>query len=323
MAFTWAICTYNKLRSTWAGASIYSASTENAAYPKENAIDGNIESEWRATASPAILVIDSGVASPALQYLCLWFSYDMIPTSVKIETSAAAGSGYASIANNYDGTVATTLSAIAVRSSRILSLTSSTNFHVGNTIRVSDGVLAAKKYLIVAVGTGYVEIDQFPLPHANGAAAALYPDSCILAVVGVTETKRYVKLTITAATPHLLEAQGFGISYSFDGNALPLNPFPISETRSTGNIARSLSNYGIGKMHTGPNYSKYSLSIGRIGKNGNAILSWLEKQGRFGILMDNGEYHEVMLSGDIGRLRRMSSENELVSYSTQLMMEEV
>lgn len=323
MSFAWAITSENKLRRTWRDSDAYSASTEAVGYPKENAVDGNPESEWRASASPANIILDTGDASPAYDYLALRFDYSKLPTAVNIQTCDTAGGAYTEIANNYDADIDTTLTAAADRASRIISVGSSTNFEIGNTVTLNDGVETTKKYIIVNKGTGWLELDRYPEPYAIAGQVTLRPDWNILSLIAAGEQKRYIKVIVTATTPHLLQAYAFDVSYRFDGLGLPLNPMPISEAREVGKITRSFSNYGIGTMHTGPNFSRYSLSIGRMGMEANGIIAWLERQNRFGILMDDGRWIECMLQGNITRARRPSSDGELISYAVQITVEEV
>ena len=323
MSFAWAITSENKLRKTWRDADAYSASTEATGYPKENAVDGNPESEWRASASPANIILDTGDAAPDYDYIVLRFDYSKLPTAVNIQTCDTAGGVYAEIANNYDGDIDTTLSAAADRASRIISVGSSTNFEIGNTVTLNDGVETTKKYIVVNKGTGWLELDRYPEPYAIAASVTLLPDWNILAHIAAGEQKRYIKIIVTATTPHLLEAYAFDVRYTFDGNALPLNPMPVAEAREVGNITRSFSNYGIGAMHTGPNFSRYTLQMGKMGMEANAIIAWLERQDRFGILMDDGRWIECMLQGNITRARRPSADGELISYAAQITVEEV
>lgn len=324
MGFTWAITGVNELRPTWRpDTTVYSASSEAVGYPKENAADGNVESEWRATASPGNVIFDTGDASPDYEYIALRSSYDNIPTAVSIATCDTAGGSYVAIPNDYDLSVNTTLTSAASPTSRILSVAATTDMAVGNTIRLNDGVQTARNYLIIAIGANYLEIDRYPEAYNNGATVTVTPDACILAAVAAGSRKRYVKVTVTATTPHILEAQAFAVSYTFDNSALPLNPFPVNEIRSAGNVYRSMSGYGIGKMHTGPNFSRWALSIGRLGRDARAIIAWLERQERFGMLMDNGEWFELQLQGNITMSRRHASEVELIAYSAQLTVEEV
>jgi hypothetical protein len=323
MSFAWAITSLNKLRGTWRSSDAYSASTEATGYPKENAVDGNPESEWRASASPANIVLDTGEAAPDYDYLVLRFDYSKLPTAVNIQTSDAPASGFAEIDNNYDCDIDTTLTAAADRASRVISVATSTNFEIGNTVTLDDGVETAKKYIIVNKGTGWMELDRYPEPYDIGGQVTLLPDWNILALIAAGEQKRYIKIIVTATTPHLLEAYAFDVCYRFDGSGLPLNPMPVAETRDVGNITRSFSGYGIGKMHTGPNFSRYTLQMGSLGMEANGILAWLERQSRFGILMDNGEWIECMLRGNITRARRPSSDGELISWATQITVEEV
>jgi hypothetical protein len=319
----WALTGVNLLRATWRDSLANSASTEAVGWPKENSVDGNKSSEWRASASPGWLILDASEASPGYEYIALTFDYSKLPTSVKIETSDAVGSGYASIANNYDGSVSTTLSAAATRSSRLVSVTSSANIQPGNIVRINDGVQTTRKYLVISKGVGYLELDRYPEPYTNGATVALYPHTNVLAHVAGGESKRYIRITVTATTPHIMEAQAFATLYVFDGTGLPLNPFPVTENRRVGSVSRGFNNRGIGTQKTGGNYSVYSIGIGSMGEDARQILRYIERQERFGILMDNGQWEEVMLSGNMNINRRPSSDAELLTYTAQLTVEEV
>jgi hypothetical protein len=184
-------------------------------------------------------------------------------------------------------------------------------------------VLPTKEYLVVEVGSGYLVLDRYPEPYAIQSYVTVYPDWHCLAVVDPSESKRYIRITVTATTPHILEAQAFSVHYTFNGDALPLNPFPVTQTRTFSKVERSFSGYGIGRMHTGPNLSRWTLGIGAMGENARAILHWLERQERFGILMDTGEWIECLLTGTLNYQRRQSSDNNLISYATALTVEEI
>lgn len=321
MAFEWAITSYNKLRSTWTDATIISASSEASGYPKENAIDGNIESSWKASVASASIIIDSGNTSLDIDYLFLRFRKDNVPTSVNIETSDSVGSGYAEIANNYDGGVATTTDGALTGTSRYVYVDDVSNIEVGNTVRISDGVKTTKKYMVVKVGADYIEVDRMPEAYADEANVVVYPDAHMLASVAGSESKRYIRITVTCATyAQLLEVMGFSVNYVFDNTDLPLNPMPIEYGKELGNINRTFSGYGVGRMTSAPAIIRFSINIQRLYRTGMDVIDTLTNGDRFGILMDDGQWYEGVLTTVSGS-RRRSSDAELITYGSTLLFE--
>jgi hypothetical protein len=319
MSFEGAITGENLIRSTWTDATVLSASSEASGYPKENAIDGNTESQWRAAANGAhSIVIDSADDSLDMDYLCLWFSIDNLPTSVKIETSDD-NIAYASMDNNYDGTVSTTLSADLDGTSRIVPVASVAKIYVGNTIRINSD----KRYLVVSVGANYVEIDRLPDAYSSGDTVEVYPGPVIIAYIQAAESRRYIKVTVTGTPAHLLEVQAFKVKYVFDDSILPLNAYPINRTIDVGNVESSFSGYGVGRMQTGPARSQFRLEMVRVFRDAVRIFEWITRQNRIGILLDDGTWYEVMPVGTIDMGRRPSTDAELVSYAMQITYQEV
>ncbi len=322
MAFKGAITGANLLRSTWTDATVLSAGSEATGFPKENAINGNRESQWKAASNGAFsIVIDSADAALDMDYLCLWFGIENLPTSVKIETSSDNIS-FASTDNNYDGTVSTTLSATLDGTSRIIPVASVAKFYVGNTIRIVNGSFD-ERYLVVTVGASYLEIDRYPRPFDSGDTVAVYPGPVIIVNIQALESKRYIQLTITGTPAHLLEAQAFKLQYVFDNTTLPLNAFPITRQMGVGGVERSFSGYFIGKMQTGPARSQFRLGIARMFRDAWAVFEWVNRQDRIGILLDDGTWWETMPMGTIDIARRPSTDAELVSYAAQLTLQEV
>lgn len=319
MAFTWALCTHNKLRTTWiSGASVLSASTEAVGYPKENVADGNIESEWRGSDMTDTVVIDSGDASLDIDYICVRFRYGYVPTTLRVQTSAD-DVVYADIDNNADGSVSTTTTAACSPYSRVISVTDESNINVGNTIMIDDGVLTATKYLVVEVGSGYIVIDRYPLSFADSADVTVVPDCVTLLSVSAGESERYVKLTVSHSDlTHILEVQAFAVLYTFDGDGLPLNPFPVTQRVSTGSVMRSFNGTLIGKMRAGPYRSVYTLGMGKVSESARQVIYEVLRLDRFGIIMDNAEYIECMVVNDITMQRRASSDSSLISYAVQV-----
>lgn len=319
MAFEGAITEENLIRSTWTSASVLSASSELAAYPKENATDGNTESQWRAAANGTHnIVIDSGDAALDMDWLCLWFDIDNLPSSVKIETSDD-NIAYGSISNNYDGTVTTTLTADLDGTSRIIPVASVANLHVGNTIRI----LAAERYLIVSVGANYIEVDRLPLTFSTLDTVTVYPGPVILADIDAAESKRYIKITVDGLPAHLLEVQAFKVKFIFDTTILPLNPYPIDRQLNVGSVESSFSGYGVGRMQTAPSRSQFRIGIARMTRDAVRVFEWVTRQNRIGILLDDGTWYEVMPVGAIDIGRRPSTDAELVTYLMNIAFQEV
>jgi hypothetical protein len=319
MAFEGAITGENLIRSTWTDATVLSSDSEAAAYLKENAIDGNTESQWRAAVNGAKnIVIDSADDSLDMDYLCMWFSIDNLPTSVKIETSSDNIS-YSTIANTYDTTVSTTLSANLDGTSRIIPMNSVIGFNIGNTVRIDSD----KRYLVVSVGANYIEIDRLPDAYSSGDLIEVYPGPVIIAAVSGAESKRYIRITVTGTPAHVLEVQAFKIKYVFDNSILPLNAFPIGRQLDVGPVERSFSGYGIGRMQTGPSRSQFRLQMARMFRDAIRIFEWVTRQNRIGILLDDGTWYEVMPMGTIDISRRPSTDAELVSYVAQIVYQEV
>jgi len=322
MALEGAITGENLIRSTWTSATVLSAGSEATGFPKENIINGNRQSQWKAGSNGAFsVVIDSADAALDMDYLSLWFGIENLPTSVKIETSSD-NIAYAATDNNYDGTVSTTLSADLDGTSRIIPVVSVADFNVGNTIRINN-VSYDERYLVVTVGGSYLEIDRYPKPFDSGDTVAVYPGPVILVAVAVAESKRYIKLTITGTPAHLLEAQAFKVQYVFDDTTLPLNAFPIQRQMAVGGVARSFSGYFIGRMQTGPDRSQFRLGIAKMFRDAWAVFEWVIRQNRIGILMDDGTWWECMPLNTIDTTRRPSTDAELVSYAAQLTLQEV
>ena len=320
MAFEGAVTGQNLLRSTWTSGTVLSSDSEAADYPKENAIDGNPESQWRAAANGAKeIVIDSADDSLDMDYLSLWFSIDSLPTSVKIETSAD-NIAYTAIDNNYDGTSFATMIAAADGTSRIIAV--DTSLVIGNTVRITD-VSYDQRYLVVGVGANYVELDRLPKPFLNGTAVTVYPGPVILAEIDPTESLRYIKITVTGTPAHCLEVQAFKVQYVFDDTILPLNAFPIGRQINVGNVESSFSGYMIGRTSTGPSRSQFRLQMSRVFRDATRIFEWITRQNRIGILLDDGTWWEVMPVGTIDMGRRPSTDAELVSYAAQLVFQEV
>ncbi len=323
MAFAWALTSSNKFRSTWELSRVDSASTEVAGYPKENAIDGNKESEWRGDgASPSgdYIIIDTNDDAIVYDYIRVLFDPTRIPTSLKIETSAN-GSSWSGIDNQYDGTVTTDLSADSSGTSKIIAVDSSTNFYAGNTVQLAHST-TKEHFLVVSVGTGYIEVDRYvPTTYVTNDTVTLVPDASNLIYIANDEDLRYIKLTVIT-NPHVLEVQGFSVEYTFDNADLPLSPSSADESKSVGNIYRSFSGYGIGKMNTAPSYSKFNIGIPKIYKEGLYILEHYS-QSRFGILMDDGRWYEGQIVGDVSNARRPSMKSNIVSYAMSITFEEV
>jgi hypothetical protein len=321
MSFAWAFTSGDKIRSSWTDSIVISATNELSSYPKENILDGNPESCFKATGASSTIVIDSGDNALDIDYLFLRFNYDNIPTNINIETSSD-NSNWAKIANNLDG-IHTHLAVACDPTSRIISIESPfTYLHVGNTVEITDSIAATKKYLIIAIGAGWAELDRFPESYAINATVTIVPDSTCLVVVGSTETKRYICLTITGDPAEIISISGFSTSYIFDASALPLNPYPYEENIDLGGVSRTISGHGIGKQTQGPAIRKYQIGIGRILKDGLAILDWCSRQENLGILDDSGEWHEVILTGMSGG-RRQSSNAELISHTRTVTFESI
>jgi hypothetical protein len=328
--FKWAITTHSKTRSTWTDAEIESQSSEAVGYPADNAIDGNVDSQWKATGASGNIVIDTGVTTPIIDYIFLRFGVGDVPTTVKIETSDNPGTGFIPLANNMiangsPGTVNTHLSATLDGTSRIISVVSSTNFEIGNTVEIVDGVgpCASKKYMIVDKGTGWLEVDRYPEQYISGADVTVVPASHCLVLVASGERKRYINITLTCpTTAHIYEVSAFAVSYVFDDSSLPLNPFPVEFGWETGQIARTFSGFGVGRMTSSPAPKRFGFSIQRISRDGLDIWESLIAGDRFGILMDDGQWHEGVLT-TVGGQRRQSSESELVSYGITATFEVV
>ena len=319
MAFEGAITGEDLIRSTWTAATVLSADSEAAAYLKENAIDGNTESQWRAASNGAKnIVIDSADDSLDMDYLCMWFSIDNLPTSVKIETSTD-NIAYSTIANTYDTTVSTTLSANLDGTSRIVPTNSVIGFNIGNTVRINSD----KRYLIVSVGANYVEVDRLPDAYSSGDLIEVYPGPVIIAAVAGAESKRYIKITVTGTPAHILEVQAFKIKYVFDNSILPLNAFPIGRQLNVGAVERTFSGHMIGRMQTGPSKSQFRLQMARMFRDALRIFEWVTRQNRIGILLDDGTWYEVMPIGTIDISRRPSTDAELVTYLAQVIYQEV
>lgn len=322
MPFAWGITGQNKTRGTNGVAHVESVSTEAVGYPKENAIDGIIGSEWRASASPATIVIDTAVANPDINYICLRFRYGSRPADVDIETSDSPSSGFSSIANNYDGTIVTTVDGDLDGLSRTISVDDSSDIRVGNSVYIDDGSLTGY-YLVVEKGTGYIVVDRYPEQFEDEADVTVLPDYITLAYVASGESKRYIKLTITATTPHVLEIQAFKVLYTFDGNGLPLNPFPVESTIEDADIMRSLSGHAIGKIATSKPIRKYSFMLQNAKSDTLHIIEYLRSITTFGFLMDNGEYIETMLANSLSVSRRPSRDENLLTYNVPLTVEEL
>jgi len=324
MAFEGAITGPNLLRSTWTDATVLSADSENAAYPKENAIDGNRESEWRSAAvGTHEIVIDSGNASIDMDYISLWLGIDNLPTSVSIETSSD-NIIYSEIDNNYDGDISTTLSATLDGTSRIIPVVSILYFVVGNTIRISN-VSYDERYLIVGIGATYLEVDRLPKPFDSGDAVYISPGPVIIATIEPAESLRYIKITVEAGAnyAHILEVQAFKVQYVFDNDVLPLNAYPLTRQINAGNVISSFNGYGVGRMATGPSRSQIRLGMTRMFRDAIAIFEWVLRQDRIGILLDDGTWWEVMPTGSIDTARRPSTDAELVSYVMGIVFQEV
>ena len=321
MPFEGAITGPNLLRSTWTEATVLSASEEAAAYPRRNAIDGNRESEWRAINNGEhFIVIDSADDSLDMDYMCLWFGINNLPTSVKIETSGN-NIAYTEIANTYD-VVATTLSADLDGTSRIVPVASIANIEVGNTIRINNGSYD-QRYLVVTIGATYVEVDRLPKPFDSGDTLQLYPGPVIIAAIAPAESKRYIKITVGGTPAHILEVQAFKVQYVFDNDILPLNAFPINRSINVGNAVSSFSGYMIGKMQTGPARSQFRISMARVYRDAIAVFEWIIRQERIGILLDDGTWWEVMPTGVIDISRRPSTDAELVAMAMGVVYQEV
>ena len=322
MSFEGAITGQNLIRSTWTSATVLSTSSELAGYPKENAIDGNRESEWRAAANgEQNIVIDSADAGLDMDYMCLWFGIDNLPTAVSIETSAD-NIAYSEIANNYDGDIATTLSADLDGTSRIISVASISNFHVGNTIRINNATYD-ERYLVVSTGATYLEVDRLPKPFDNGDTLSIYPAPVIIALIDASESKRYIKIKVTGTPAHVLEVQAFKIQYVFDNDILPLNAFPIDRQINAGNVFPSFTGDYIGKMRTGPARSLFRLTMARMFRDAVAIFDWVLRQDRIGILLDDGTWWEVLPMGSMDISRRPSTDAELVAYAAGITYQEI
>jgi len=320
MAFEGAITGENLIRSTWKDSVVLSASSEAVGYPKENAIDGNGESQWKAAGNGAhSIVIDSADDALDMDFLCLWFSIYNLPTSVKIETSAD-NIAYTALDHNYDGTSFTTMQAAADGTSRILSVNSS--LVKGSTVRIND-VSYDERYLIVDVGANYCELDRLPKPFVNGTVVNVYPGPAILAEIDPTESLRYIKVTVTGTPAHVLQVQAFRVEYVFDNDILPLNAFPINRSMDLGNIERSFSGHMIGRMQTGPVKSQFRLQMARMYRDAVRVFEWVTRQNRIGLLLDDGTWWEVMPMGTLDMGRRPSTDAELITYALQVICQEV
>jgi hypothetical protein len=320
MAFEGAITGEDLLRSTWKDATVLSASSEATGYPKENAIDGNGESQWKAGTNGAhSIVIDSGDDAIDMDYLCLRFSIYNLPTSVKIETSSD-NIVYTPTDHNYDGTSFSTMQAAADGTSRVLSV--DTSLLIGSTIRLNDGTYD-ERYLVVGVGSGFVELDRLPKPFNNGTVANVYPGPVILVAIDGTESLRYIKVTVTGTPAHILAVQAFKVEYLFDNDILPLNAYPINRQLNVGNVERTFSGHMIGRMQTGPIKSQFRLQMARLFRDAVAVFEWVTRQNRIGVLLDDGTWWEVMPVGTIDVGRRPSTDAELVTYALQVILQEV
>jgi hypothetical protein len=321
--FCWAITTKNLLRTSWNDDIVIdSATTAISGYPSDNVLDGNRQSAYKVNSTQAIIVIDRGSSAPTLEYLYFIFNYANLPTSVKIEHSTDNNT-YTEIDNNLDRGVATTLTSALDGTSRILPVADETNIHVGNYVELDDDVQTATKYLVIGVGSNYIEIDKYPLAYKSGSTVVVVPDTHCLCVLANDEDDRYLKITITCASiAEVLEICGFSVSYVFDGTQLPLNPFPVDITEDMGSILRTVSGHGVGRMNMSPPIRKYSIGIGKILKDGLAILEWLQRQEGMGFLTDSGEYIEAVITGMSGG-RRASSDAELIAHTRTITFEEI
>lgn len=322
MAFVWAVTQQNLIRSTWNTSQVLSATSEATGYPKENVINGNRESRWSAAAGGAnSVVIDSGDASLDMDYICMWFDIYNLPTSVKVETSHD-NIAYASTDTNYDGTVSTTTIADVDGSSRSIGVVTAGKVQVGNTIRIQDGSYD-NRYLVIGKSGSYLEIDRYPSPYGAGATVTVYPGPVILLGIQAPESRRYIRITVTGTPAHLLEVQAFKVRFLFDNTSLPLNPYPVQRQISLGGTVSSFSGYHIGKMSTGPARSQWRFGMGRIFRDALAVFDWLIRQNRFGILMDDGMWFELTLTGSIDTTRRPASDAEVCTYVAQMSVQEV
>jgi hypothetical protein len=321
MSFAWCLTSANKLRSTWTGSRVESASSETAGYPKENAIDGNKQTEWRGTTG-ANIVIDSGDDNIIYDYLRLLFDPTKIPTSVKIETSAN-GSSWAEIDNQHNGSVTTDLSADCDGASRIIAVDDTDNFHVGNNVQLDHSGSTFFDATVVDIGTGYIELDRYvPSTFVENDSVTIRPNASTLVYIANDEDLRYVRITVNDNT-HLLEAQAFSVEYIFDDTDLPLNPSSADAQYSVGNVTRSLSGYAVGRMNTAPPIIRYNINLINCRQIAKEILIEYLRKDRFGILMDNGEWYEGLFVDNIGIGRRPSVKSQLISYNITLTFEEV
>ena len=321
--FCWAITTKNLLRTSWNDDIVIdSATTAISGYPSDNALDGNRQSAYKVNGTTAEIVIDRGSSAPALEYLYFVFNYANLPTSVKIEHSTN-NSSWAEIDNNLDRGVATTLTSALDGTSRILPVADEANIHVGNYVELDDDVQSAIKYLVIGVGSNYIEIDKYPLAYKSGSTVIVVPDTHCLCVLANDEDDRYLKITITCASiAEVLEICGFSVSYVFDGTQLPLNPFPVDTQENWGGLSRTLSGHAVGRQNASPVTKTYSIGIGRILKDGLAILEWLQRQDGMGFLTYEGEYLEAVITGISGG-RRASSDAELISHARTITFEAI
>lgn len=321
---TWAITSGNLLRANWTNTTI-SSSSENYSYPDDYAIDGLIETEWRSISNQGILTIDSGNDNLNIDYIICRFSIERLPTIVDISTSSYADHGYVSIGNNYNGSVTTTTTSNTSTHSRYIALQDASNFHVGNTITISNGV-NNQRLLIVNKLENIIEVDRIPLFFESGAEVKLLPAPITLAALSSSESKRYIRVSIAAESPtvaHVQEIIGIKVLYSFDNTYLPLNPSTADITIEFGQIARSITGRAVGRTVTRPPIRRWVITLPRLIQDNKHIIESIMSRDYFGILTDTCEHYDVMFSGSVSLSRRQSSDETLISYASTWNVEEV
>lgn len=320
----WAITSGNLLRANWTESKI-SSTSENYSYPDDYAIDGLVETEWRSLSNQGTLTIDSGNDNLDIDYIICRFSIDRLPSSVDISTSSYAGHNYVGIGNNYNGSVTTITTTSTSTHSRYITLQDVTNFHVGNTITISNG-MTKQRLLIVNILDNVIEVDRIPLYFEAGANVTLLPAPVTLSAISRTESKRYIRISITANNPivaHVQEIIGIKVLYSFDNTYLPLNPSASDTTIEFGQIARSISGRAVGRTITRPPIRRWVITLPKLMQDNKHVMESIMSRDYFGILTDTCEHYDVMFSGSVSLSRRQSSDESLISYTSTWTVEEV
>lgn len=323
MAFCWAITTENLLRSTWGKAHVESVSSSQLGFSADNAIDGNSVSRWRATTDTGEIVIDTASDNIDYDYIFCQFDLNNIPTLVSIATSTQPSSGFTNIVNNLDGSVTTTTTALLSSVSRIVPVSNTDNFVVGNIVKIADNEMPARTFTVVNVGSNYLEIDRFPLPYKSGALVIVVPHTNCLAYVAPPERKRYIRFSISCPErAHALELCAFKVKYLFDGDILPLNPYPAEYSFDVGQINRTFSGYTIGRMFAFPPQKRLGITMPVVSEACVELFNQLSCKGRFGLLTDDVRWFELLIT-NLSWNRRQSSNSSLVQYNINVIMETV